>query len=153
LTGAVVARTFLGAHSARAFLYDRENSSLLFPSPSTGSTGVAGFMTESAQTSSCQAKPAENQECNDNDGMHSIIDRVISFSLMQITRQDWTQLLSSPTSICRPTPFRLERLTILLMPRLTLDSVDYGFWREFRARGPLYVCQLPIQDQVKYWEA
>jgi hypothetical protein len=63
--GALVARSFVGARSARAFLHDKENNSLLYPAPSADSCGLTGFITQASSVNSLQNGKSSNMDAHD----------------------------------------------------------------------------------------
>jgi hypothetical protein len=68
LTGAFIAQSFVGALSSRAFLLDKQNNALLYPTPLAGSKGLTGFITDAASVSCGPNEKTKNTELDDFDG-------------------------------------------------------------------------------------
>jgi hypothetical protein len=120
-TGAFVARTFVGARSARTFLFDKENNVLLYvnrfpasrncksvhsyPTPLADSGGLTGFITE---TSPANSRQNQSTDINDYDG------RAVASTLHSATNPHPAPSKTNPVEIphCNPgldsTPFKPE---------------------------------------------
>ena len=161
--GAYVARTFVGARSSRAFLLDKENNALLYPTPALNEQGITGFISEQLSAiSRANSITADPERCQDTDGNKNT--KPSSPPLFPQPSLPPSPPSLPPPQACHPPPSNPSTTSphtsspplppaTWLTPQPTRGLVARGFWREFRARGQRRVCQWLTLEQGRCWGA